>query len=108
MSDSNKFASIDPVTEERFATTRAFADAQQAIAWANGTAFGLGGSVWTRGCGRDLAVARQLRRVCAFVTELVKSGPRLPFGGVKQSGFGRELARHGMLEFVNAKTLWID
>lgn len=84
------------------------ADEAQAIVLANATDFGLGGSVWTEDRARGERVARRLDCGCAFVNELVKSDPRLPFGGIKTSGYGRELAHHGIREFVNAKTLWID
>ena len=80
---------------------------EAALAIANASRFGLGGSVWTRDPARGEAVARRLACGAAFVNEVVKSDPRLPFGGVKDSGYGRELARHGLREFVNAKTLWI-
>ena len=49
----------------------------------------------------------RLESGCAFVNELVKSDPRVPFGGIKGSGYGRELSRHGMHEFLNAKTVWV-
>ena len=78
------------------------------MAVANDNEFGLGGSVWTADHGRGLDIARRLDCGCAFVNELVKSDPRIPFGGVKSSGFGRELAREGILEFVNTKSIWID
>jgi len=83
-------------------------DETQALKLANDSEFGLGGSVWTADRERGLTFARQLECGCAFVNELVKSDPRLPFGGIKSSGFGRELSRQGILEFVNTKTFWID
>jgi succinate-semialdehyde dehydrogenase / glutarate-semialdehyde dehydrogenase len=82
-------------------------DEEEALAIANGSRFGLGGSVWTGDAGRGEAFARRMECGCAFVNGLVKSDPRLPFGGIKASGFGRELSHHGMHEFVNAKTIWI-
>ena len=82
-------------------------DGEDAIRIANDTDFGLGGSVWTRDSARGERVARQLECGCAFVNGLVKSDPRLPFGGIKRSGYGRELSRLGIHEFVNAKTVWI-
>jgi succinate-semialdehyde dehydrogenase / glutarate-semialdehyde dehydrogenase len=78
-----------------------------AIEIANASRFGLGGSVWTQDAARGERVARRLECGAAFVNEMVKSDPRLPFGGVKDSGFGRELSRHGIREFVNAKTVWV-
>jgi succinate-semialdehyde dehydrogenase/glutarate-semialdehyde dehydrogenase len=83
------------------------ADAEQALHIANASDFGLGGSVWTRDRERGLQLARRLQCGCAFVNELVKSDPRLPFGGIKTSGYGRELSHHGIREFVNIKTLWL-
>jgi succinate-semialdehyde dehydrogenase/glutarate-semialdehyde dehydrogenase len=82
-------------------------DADHAVALANGSRFGLGGSVWTADSEHGEAIARQLECGAAFVNGIVKSDPRLPFGGVKASGFGRELSRHGIREFVNAKTVWV-
>lgn len=90
------------------ATIIRVADEEEAIAVANSSDFGLGGSVWTERKGLGERIARRLECGCAFVNELVKSDPRLPFGGVKRSGFGRELAEQGMMEFVNIKTLWVD
>ncbi len=82
-------------------------DEADAIRIANDTEFGLGGSIWTQDSARGERLARQLECGCAFVNGLVKSDPRLPFGGVKNSGYGRELSRLGMQEFMNAKTIWI-
>ena len=83
------------------------ADEAEALAVANGSRFGLGGSVWTQDSQRGEQFARQLQCGSAFVNGLVKSDPRLPFGGIKASGYGRELSHHGLREFVNAKTLWV-
>jgi succinate-semialdehyde dehydrogenase/glutarate-semialdehyde dehydrogenase len=82
-------------------------DANEAVEVANASNFGLGGSVWTQDVARGETLARRMECGAAFVNGMVKSDPRLPFGGVKDSGYGRELARHGIREFVNAKTLWI-
>lgn len=82
-------------------------DEDDAIQIANDSPFGLGGSIWTGDNARGERLARQLQSGAAFVNGLVKSDPRLPFGGVKNSGYGRELSLHGIREFVNAKTIWI-
>ena len=79
----------------------------EALALANRSRYGLGASVWTRDDARGERIARRLQSGSAFVNGLVKSDPRLPFGGVKHSGYGRELSHHGIREFVNAKTVWI-
>ncbi|MGD8311944.1 MAG: NAD-dependent succinate-semialdehyde dehydrogenase [Gammaproteobacteria bacterium] len=83
------------------------ADEDDAVRIANDSDFGLGGSVWTGDNARGERIARRLECGCAFVNGLVKSDPRLPFGGIKHSGYGRELSRLGIREFVNAKTIWI-
>jgi succinate-semialdehyde dehydrogenase/glutarate-semialdehyde dehydrogenase len=82
-------------------------DEEEAVRIANDSEFGLGGSVWTRDSTRGERVARRIECGCVFVNGLVKSDPRLPFGGIKHSGYGRELSRLGMHEFMNAKTLWV-
>ncbi|MEK6735967.1 MAG: NAD-dependent succinate-semialdehyde dehydrogenase [Pseudomonadota bacterium] len=80
---------------------------EEAIKLANLTDFGLGGSVWTSNTTRGEAQARQIHAGCIFVNGIVKSDPRLPFGGIKDSGYGRELSYHGIREFMNIKTVWI-
>ncbi|MFP3874551.1 MAG: NAD-dependent succinate-semialdehyde dehydrogenase [Thiohalophilus sp.] len=82
-------------------------DEADALRIANDTTYGLGGNVWTGDAARGERLARQLDCGCAFVNSFVKSDPRLPFGGIKHSGYGRELSHHGIHEFVNAKTVWI-
>ena len=82
-------------------------DEAEALRVANDTSFGLGGSVWTRDAARGERVAAQLQCGAAFVNSVVKSDARLPFGGTKRSGFGRELAEHGIREFTNIKTIYV-
>jgi len=82
-------------------------DEAEALKVANDSRFGLGGSVWTTDAERGERFARQMESGATFVNGMVKSDPRLPFGGIKASGYGRELSHHGMKEFVNAKTIWI-
>jgi succinate-semialdehyde dehydrogenase/glutarate-semialdehyde dehydrogenase len=82
-------------------------DEADALRIANDTEFGLGASIWSADTARAEALARQLQSGCVFVNGMVKSDPRLPFGGIKNSGYGRELSLLGIRQFVNAKTLWI-
>jgi succinate-semialdehyde dehydrogenase/glutarate-semialdehyde dehydrogenase len=84
------------------------ADDEEAVRVANDTSFGLGASVWTRDKARGEAVARRLQAGACFVNAIVRSDVRLPFGGTKASGFGRELAGHGIHEFMNIKTVYVD
>ena len=83
-------------------------DEQEAVRVANDTRFGLGSSLWTKDIKKAKAIIPQIDAGCVFVNSMVKSDPRLPFGGAKKSGYGRELAGFGMREFVNVKTVWIQ
>ncbi|SFG90980.1 succinate-semialdehyde dehydrogenase / glutarate-semialdehyde dehydrogenase [Halopelagius inordinatus] len=83
-------------------------DEAAAIEKANDTQFGLGATVWTEDRERGENLARQIDAGCVYVNQLVKSDPRVPFGGVKESGYGRELAEVGIKEFLNEKTVWVE
>lgn len=82
-------------------------DAEEAIAVANDSVFGLGGSLWSKDLKKAEALARRIETGAVFVNGLTKSDPRLPFGGIKRSGYGRELSHYGIREFVNIKSIWI-
>ncbi|MBD3233050.1 MAG: aldehyde dehydrogenase family protein [candidate division Zixibacteria bacterium] len=82
-------------------------DEQEAINVANDSEFGLGGSLWTQDVEKGERLARQVESGAVFVNGMTKSDPRLPFGGVKKSGYGRELSQFGIREFVNIKSIWI-
>ncbi|MBN2425670.1 MAG: NAD-dependent succinate-semialdehyde dehydrogenase [Calditrichaceae bacterium] len=80
---------------------------EEAIAVANDSEFGLGGSLWTRDIKHGEEIARRIESGSVFINGMTKSDPRLPFGGIKKSGYGRELSHYGLKEFVNIKTIWI-
>ncbi len=83
-------------------------DEEEAIRVANDSPFGLGAAVFTRDAARGERIARfELQAGCCFVNDFVRSDPRLPFGGIKTSGYGRELGPYGIREFVNIKTVYV-
>jgi succinate-semialdehyde dehydrogenase/glutarate-semialdehyde dehydrogenase len=83
-------------------------DEAEAIELANRSIYGLGAAVFTRDVERGRSIAElELEAGSCFVNAFVKSDPRLPFGGIKQSGWGRELSLHGIREFCNAKTVYV-
>jgi len=82
-------------------------DADEAVEVANRSSYGLGAALWTRDIARARELARRIESGSVFVNGMVSSDPRLPFGGVKRSGYGRELSEFGIREFVNVQTVWI-
>jgi succinate-semialdehyde dehydrogenase/glutarate-semialdehyde dehydrogenase len=95
------------MAEETFGPVAAVApvaDDDEAVRVANATRYGLGASVWSRDPEHALTVGRRITSGALFVNTVVASDPRLPFGGTKRSGYGRELGEAGLLEFTNART----
>ena len=96
--------------EETFGPVAAISiadDAEDAIRLANTSEFGLSGNLWTRDVDRARSIARRLETGGVFINGYSVSDPRTPVGGVKKSGYGRELSHFGVREFVNAQTVWI-
>ena len=96
-------------TEEIFGPVAAVyevEDEREAIEKANDTRFGLGASLWTEGRERGQPLARDIDTGCVYINEMTKSDPRVPFGGIKDAGYGHELSKSGIKEFVNRKTVW--
>ena len=82
-------------------------DEADAIRIANDSAYGLASSIWSKDYDRAESLSEQIQAGASFINGMVRSDPRLPFGGIKASGFGRELSYHGIREFTNAKTVWV-
>ena len=107
---SNIKAGQRAYTEELFGPVALVLEAKNAddaVRLANDSRFGLGAAVWTADLKKGEAMARQIESGAVFVNGLVKSMPELPFGGVKKSGYGRELSYLGIREFVNQKSIWV-
>jgi succinate-semialdehyde dehydrogenase/glutarate-semialdehyde dehydrogenase len=100
-------AAFDEETFGPVAAVTRVASAEEAIELANQTPFGLAASIWTGDPSRGEALAGEIQAGAVFVNEISKSDPRVPFGGIKRSGYGRELAEYGIREFVNIKTVWV-
>src|SRR5881628_3125980 len=104
---SEGMAAFDEETFGPVAAVIRAKDDADAVRLANRSQFGLGASVWTQDRARAERMAAQIESGVVFVNGIVKSDPRLPFGGIKRSGYGRELSEYGIREFVNIKTVWI-
>ncbi len=100
--------SFDEETFGPMAAITIAANETEAIRLANDSSYGLSGSIWTKDMEKGVSLAKQMETGAVFINTLVKSDPRLPFGGIKNSGYGRELGRHGILEFVNVKTIAVE
>jgi succinate-semialdehyde dehydrogenase/glutarate-semialdehyde dehydrogenase len=79
----------------------------EAVEVANDTSYGLGASVWSRDVDHALSVGNRITSGALFVNSFVSSDPRVPFGGTKRSGYGRELGAAGVREFTNVRSIWI-
>jgi len=82
-------------------------DEAEAVRLANDSPYGLGAVIWSQDLEKAQRMARDVDSGQVFINGMVASDPRLPFGGVKRSGYGRELSAHGIRELVNIKTVWI-
>jgi succinate-semialdehyde dehydrogenase/glutarate-semialdehyde dehydrogenase len=104
-------AKLNDLDEELFgpvALITRFKDAEDAVQLINGSRYGLAASIWTKDLHKAKSLLKDINTGTVAVNRIVASDPRMPFGGVKKSGFGREMAEAGMKEFVNAKSVMID
>src|SRR5436309_1675302 len=107
---ANVTADMPAFREETFGPAAAVVrvrDADEAVRVANDSAYGLGASIWTRDASLGERLARRVESGSVFVNGIVASDPRLPFGGIKRSGYGRELSAFGAREFTNVQTIWV-
>jgi succinate-semialdehyde dehydrogenase/glutarate-semialdehyde dehydrogenase len=107
---ANVTAEMPAFREETFGPAAAVVrvrDADEAVRVANDSAYGLGASIWTRDASLGERLGRRVESGSVFVNGMVASDPRLPFGGIKRSGYGRELSAFGAREFTNVQTIWI-
>jgi succinate-semialdehyde dehydrogenase/glutarate-semialdehyde dehydrogenase len=107
---ANVSAGMPAFDEETFgpvASITTVADRNEAVEMANRSPYGLGASVWSSDPDAAEELAPRLEAGCVFINEIVKSDPHVPFGGVKNSGFGRELSQEGIRAFVNVKSIWV-
>jgi len=107
---TNVTAEMPAFREETFGPVAAVVrvrDADEAVDVANDSAYGLGASIWTGDAALGERLARRIEAGSVFVNGMVASDPRLPFGGIKRSGYGRELSAFGAREFTNIQTIWI-
>ena len=95
--DEETFGPVAPITIVE--------DEREAIRFANDSEFGLGASIWTQDLDKAERLSRLVQSGIVTVNNVVMSDPRVPFGGIKNSGFGRELSKYGILEFVNIKSV---
>jgi acyl-CoA reductase-like NAD-dependent aldehyde dehydrogenase len=107
---TNVSATMPVFTEETFGPVAAIVrarDAEDAVSLANESQYGLGAALWSRDLEAAHRLAREIQSGSVFINGMVASDARLPFGGVKRSGYGRELGEFGIREFVNIKTVWV-
>jgi succinate-semialdehyde dehydrogenase/glutarate-semialdehyde dehydrogenase len=84
-----------------------FNETEEAMALANATSYGLGASIWSKDIMQAKQIANNIESGMIYINQIVKSDARFPFGGIKKSGFGRELGEFGLREFCNVKTIWV-
>ena len=97
--------------EELFGPVASFfvvADENEAVKIANDSPFGLGGSLWTKNIEKARDLASKIESGAVYINQMMFSDPTVPFGGIKTSGYGRELSHLGIREFTNQKTVWIE